>query len=264
MFISLPIHRTIAISAIKIHAPLIFRPFESTNREMLNSSSWQLLLGLFVISAHPLPEWNIGTQSSDMAFSESLPESGIINTARLAPGTTDASSGFAQFPDGGNVVVSDGLISQGSSGCTPDTKGRIHRMRARNEWICPIGRLQLNNGEEKGRQTLPTAPNAQQGGAGQNSGGNGEPKRRLLFPPKDDTMSYLFMPVGNRPKQDSEICPDNMHPVPVCGRPSDAYALMYSDTADLTIEPCYPCRCFYTLGFYYDKSRDNSLLSTWS
>lgn len=224
---------------------------------MLNSSSWQLLLGLFVIGAHPLPEWNIDTQSSDMAFSESVPESGIINTARLAPATTDASSGFAQFPDGGNVVTSDEFISQGSSGCAPDTKRRIRRMRAMNEKICPVDRLQLNNGEEKWRQNLPTAPNSQQGGGGQDSVGNGEQKRRLLFPAKDDTMSYLFMPVENRPKQNLEICPDRMHPVPVCGKVSDAYALMYPDTADLTIEPCYPCTFFSALSFSYDKSRNN-------
>lgn len=188
-----------------------------------------------------------------MAFSESVSESGIINTARLEPATADAMSGFAHFPDGGNVVVSDGLISQDSSGCAPDTKRSIRRMRARNEKICPIDRFQLNNGEEKGHQIPPTAPNAQEGGGGQNSGGNGEPQRRLLFPPKDDTMSYLFMPVENRPKRDSEICPDHLHPVPVCGRPSDAYALIYPDTADLTIEPCYPCTYFSALSFYYDK-----------
>lgn len=180
-----------------------------------------------------------------MGFSEPLPESGITNTAKLAPATTDESSQLAQFPDGGNLVSSDELIAQGSSGCASDTKRLPRRMRARDEKICPIDRLQLNNGEEKGPQPLPTAPNAQQEGGGPNGDENGRPKRRLLFPPKDDTMSYLFMPVANRPQPNSEICPDLMHPVPVCARPINAYALMYPDVSDLTIDPCYPCTFFF-------------------
>lgn len=217
---------------------------------MLTKSSWQLLLGLFVISAHSLPEWNIDTQGSDMAFSEQAPQSGIINTATLAPANPDASSEFAQIPDGGNVVSSDELVAQGSNDCGSDTKRLPRKMRARNEKVCPIDSLPLNNGEENGRQLLPTVPNAQQGGGGQNSGGNGEPKRRLLFPPKDDTNSYLFIPDENRPKRNANLCPEPMHPVPVCGRPSDASALMYPDTADLTIDPCYPCTFFCCLELF--------------
>ena len=227
---------------------------------MHTNSSWQLLLGLFVISSHSFSDWNIDTQSSDMDFSESLPESGIINTPRLAPATTDSSSEFTQFPDGGNLASSDELIAQGSSGCAYDAKRLPRRMRARNEKICPIDRLQLNDGEDKGPQPLPTAPNAQQGGGGPDSGGNGRPKRRVYFPPKDDTMSYLFMPVENRPRPNSEICQDPMHPVPVCARPVNAYALMYADIPNLTIDPCYLCTFFSALSFFHDKSHSNPLV----
>lgn len=208
---------------------------------MLTNSSWKLLFGLFVISASSLPEWNIDTQSSDIAFSDPVPESGITNTASLVPASRDAGSEFAQIPDDGNVVSSDELVAQGNYDCGSDTKRLPRKMRARDGQICPADSLQLNNGEENVRHSSPTAPNAQQGGGGQNSGGNPEPKRRLLFPPKDDTNAYLFVPNENRPKPNSDICPDPMHPVPVCGQSSDAYDLMYPDTADLTIEPCYPC-----------------------
>lgn len=195
-----------------------------------------------------------------MDFSESLPEGGIINTPKLAPATTDASSEFSQFPDGGNLASSDELIAQGSGGCASDTKRPPRRMRARDGKICPIDPLQLNDGEEKGPQSPPTAPNAQQGGGGPDSGENGKPKRRVLFPPKDDTMSYLFMPLENRPKPDSNICPDSMHPVPVCARPINAYALMYPESPGLTIDPCYPCTFFSALSFFHEKSHNNLLV----
>lgn len=213
---------------------------------MLTNSSWQLLFGLFVISASSIPEWNIETQSSDITFSYPVAESGITNAAILAPANPDASSEFAQIPDGGNVVSLDELVAQGSNDCGSGTKRLPRKMRARDKKICPIDSLQLNNEEENVRQLFLTTPKAQQDRDGENSGGNGEPKRRLLFSPKDDTNSYLFVPDENRPKRNSDICPEPMHPVPVCGRPSDAYTLMYPDTADLTIEPCYPCT-FYLL-----------------
>lgn len=208
---------------------------------MLTNSSWQLMFGLFVMSASDLPEWNIETQSSGIAFSDPLPESGIINTASLAPATpADASSKFAQIPDDGNVVSSDELgAAQGSIGYGSNTKRLSRKMRTGDEKMCPIDGFQLNNGEENVRQLSHTVPNAQQGGAGQISGENCEPQRRLLFAPKDDTNSYFFVPNRNRPKRNSEICPKPMHPVPVYGRSSDAYALIYPNTTDLTIEPCY-------------------------
>lgn len=218
---------------------------------MLTNSSWQLLFGLFVMSASSLPEWNIETQSSDIAFSDPVPESGVTNTASLASATPDASREFAQIPEDGNIVGSAELVAQGSNGCGSNPKRISRKMRARDWEMCPIDGFQLNNGEENVRQLPPTVPNAQQGGGGQNSGGNGEPQRRLLFAPNDDTNSYFFVPNGNRPKRNSEICPEPMHPVPVCGRPSDAYALMYADTTGLTIEPCYPCTFLSsTLSFF--------------
>lgn len=208
---------------------------------MLTNSSWQLLLSLLVISAYSLPEWNIDTQGSDIAFSEQLPESGIINTATPAPATPDASKEFADIPVWGNAVSSGELVAQGNNDCATDTRRIPRKMRARDEKICPMDSLQFKTGEENGRQPPQTSPNAQQGEHGQNNGGIGEPKRHLLFPPKDDAKSYLFIPDENRPKRNSDICPEPMHPVPVCGRPSDAYALIYPDIAGLTIEPCYTC-----------------------
>lgn len=221
-------------------------PVNRTFGEMLTNSSWQLLFGLFVMSGSSLLEWNIETQSSDIAFSDPVPKSGITNAASLAPATPGASSEFALIPDGGNVVSSDELVAQASNGCGSNTKGLSRNVRARrDEMMCPIDGFQLNDGEENVRQLFPIVPNAQQGGGGQNSGGgNGEPQRRLLFAPKDDTNSYFFVPKRNRPNQNSEICPEPMRSVPVCGRPSDAYTAMDTDNSDLTIEPCLPCTFF--------------------
>ena len=224
-----------------------FRPCKQNNWEMLSNSSWQLLLSLFVISAYSLPGWNIDTQSSDMTFYEPLPESGTVNTASLAPATPDA---FASIAVWGNAESSDELVAQGNNDCAADTKRLPRKMRARDENMCSVDNLQLNNGEESGSQLPPTAPNAQQGQSGQNSGGIGEPKRRLLFPPKDDTNSYLFIPDEYRPKRNSDICPEPKHPVPVCGRPSDAYDLIYPDTAGLTIDPCFPCTFIFCIWLF--------------
>lgn len=227
----------------------LFRPCEQNFREMLTNSSWQLLFGLFVMSASSLLEWNIETPNSDIAFSDPVPESGITNAASLAHATPGADSEFALLPDGGNVVSSDELVAQAASnGCGSNTRRLSRKMRARSdEMMCPIDGFQLNDdGKENVRQLLsPTVPNAQQSGGGPNSGGNGEPQRRLMFAPKDDTNAYFFVPKRNRPKQNSEICPEPMHSVPVCGRPSDAYdALMDTANSHLTIEPCYPCTFF--------------------
>lgn len=199
------------------------------------------------MGASSLPEWNFETQSSDIAFADPIPvpEGGITNTASLAHATQDASSEFAQIPGDGTEVSSDELVAQTSNGCRSNSKRLSRKMRARDELMCPIDGFQLNNGDDNVRQPSPTSPKAPQGGGGgQNSGGNGEPRRRLLFAPKDDTNSYFFLPNRNRAKQNSEICPEPMHSVPVCGRPSDAYAIYYTDNSDLTIEPCYPCTFF--------------------
>lgn len=123
-----------------------------------------------------------------MSFSEPLPESGTINTASLAPTTPDARNEFVINPAVGNAVSSDGLVAQGSNDSAPDTKRLPRKIRARDEKMCPLDKLQLNNGEENGRQPPPTGPNAQQGGSRQNSGRWPKPKPRLLFPPQDDEM----------------------------------------------------------------------------
>lgn len=215
---------------------------------MLNYSSWQLLFGLFIMGASSLPEWNDETQSSDPVL---VAESGITNTAAsLRPATQDAISEFAQIPNGSNnEVSSEELVAQTSNGCRSNNKRLSRKMRARDELMCPIDSFQLNNDWEDNsvrQQSPPSVLNApQSGGDGQNSGGNGEePTRRLLLAPKDDTNSYFFLPDRNRPKRNPEICPEPMHTVPVCGRPSDAYDMIYADNSGLTVDPCYPCTSF--------------------
>lgn len=79
--------------------------------------------------------------------------------------------------------------------------------------MCPMGKLQLNNGEEIGRQP---GPNAQQGDSRQNSGGRPKPKPRVLFPPQDDEMSYMFIEAYKRPKPNSAICPEPHRRIRFC------------------------------------------------
>lgn len=212
------------------------RPFEQGNREMV--SSWQLMLGLYVISAHSIPAWDVDTQNTDMISSEWVPD-------RLALANSDGSSEFAQSPSGSNVVSSEIPIAQGSSRCAFDTKRFPGRMRARDERSCAADLLQLNHGEEKGRQLLPVEPNAQQGGGGQNNDGSGHPDRRVILPSKDDIVQNLFIPEENRPRPNSELCSDPLHPIPVCAKPSGAYLSIYPVPGRLMVNPCYPCTFFF-------------------
>ena len=230
---------------------------------MLTYLSWQLFLGLFVIGAKSLPDWNIDAQTNDMAPSESVLDNEIINSPTLALATTDGVSEFAQPPNGGNGVSSDMLIAQGSSGCASSSERLPRKIRARDEKICPTDRLQLNGGEEKGR---PAAPNGQQDGGGQNSGGSGDPKPQVMIPPKDAKLPYVFMPKGDRPKEDPELCPVAMYPVPVCGRPSDAYISTSPYPGQLTVDPCYRCMFFFShldLFFHDDSAQKVFFFPTW-
>lgn len=122
-------------------------PGELNFGEMLTNLSWELMFGLFVMGASSLPEWNAETQNSYITFSNPVPESGVTNTASLAPATPDASSEFAQIPAGGNGVSSEELVAQASNSWRSNTKRSSRKMRARDEKICPIDGFQLNNGE---------------------------------------------------------------------------------------------------------------------
>lgn len=203
--------------------------------------SWQLVLGLYVISAHSISDWDVNTQITDMVTSKWVPGNGITNIARLALANSDGSSKFEQTPGGSNLVSSEILISQGTHRCAFDTKQLPRRIRARDESSCAAEFLQLNNGEEKGRQFHLVEPNAQQGGAGQNDDGSDYPERRVILPSENDILQNLFIPKESRPKPNSELCPDPLHPVPVCGKPSDAYLSIYPVPGRLIVDPCYPC-----------------------
>lgn len=220
--------------------------------------SWQLMLGLNVIIANSIPDWNVDTQNTDMVSSEWVPGNGITNSARLALANSDGSSESAQPPGGSNVVSSEIPIAQGSSRCAFGTKRLPRRIRARGKESCAADLLQLNNGEEKGRQLLPVEPNTQQGGGGQNNDGSGYPDRRVILPSTDDIVQNLFIPKENRPKPNSELCPDPLHPIPVCGKPSDAYLSIYPVPGRLTVNPCYLCMFFSTVSicFHDDNSRN--------
>lgn len=218
--------------------------------------SWQLMLGIYVISAHSIPDWNVDTQNTDMVSSEWVPGNGITNSARPALANSDGRNEFIQPPGGSNVVSSEIPIAQGRSRCAFDTKGLPRRMRARGGESCAADLLQLNNGEEKGRQLLPVEPNAQQGGGGQNNDGSGYPDRRVILPSTDDIVQDLFIPKENRPKPNSELCPDPLHPVPVCGKPSNAYLSIYPVPGRLTVNPCYLCTFFSSVSIFFHD--DNS------
>lgn len=206
--------------------------------------SWQLVLSLYVISAHSISDWDVDTQNTDMVSSEWVPSNGITNSARLALAKSNGRSEFT--PDGSNVVSSKISINPGSSRCAVDTKRLPRRMRARDVKSCTAADiLQLHNGEEKGRPFLPVEPKVQQGGGGQNSDGSGYPERRVILPSTDDIVQNLFIPEENRPKPNSQLCPDPLHPVPVCGKPGDAYLSTYPVPGRLIVDPCYPCTCFY-------------------
>lgn len=177
-----------------------------------------------------------------MAPSEPLLENGISDTPELALDSADGSSEFAQTPPkGGDIVNPDGILVQGGNGCPSDTRIHPRRARARDEQMCPKILLRPNREGGEERTLFHVSPNAQEGGGGQNTGGNGDPRPGIIITPEDSKLPYLFIPEENRPKENSEVCPDAMHPVPVCGRPSDTYLSSYSYPNQLTVDPCYPC-----------------------
>lgn len=205
-------------------------------------ASWQLVLGLHVISALFIPDWDVDTQNTDMFSSEWVPGNNeITNNARLALATSDGRSEFALPPDESNLVSSEISIAQGSSRCAGDIKRLPRRMRAKEVDSCPADILQLNDGERNGRRlSIPVVPDAQQGGGGPNSPKS--PKRRVVIPSTDDLVQLLFIPKENRPKPNPQICPKPLHPIPVCGKPSDVYFSINPAPGGLMVDPCYPCK----------------------
>lgn len=208
---------------------------------MLTFLSWLFLFGLSVISAYSVPDWNIHTQISDMAAFEPVLQNEIPGTPSVALSTADGSSEFARLPpNGGDIVSFDEIFIQGGSGCPSDTRTHPRRIRVRDEKFCPASFLQPNGEEGKEHTRLHASPDAQEGSK-QNTGGNGDPKPPAVIPPKDSKLPYLFIPEEDRPKENLELCPEAMYPVPVCGRPSDAYTSSYPYPNELTVDPCYPC-----------------------
>lgn len=161
-----------------------------------------------------------------MAASEPVLQNGLPGTPSVALSTADGSSEFARPPSNrGDVLSLDGILIQGGSGCNSDTRTHPRRIRVRDEKMCPANFLQ-RSGEE---------------GSKQNTGGNGDPKPPVMIPPKDSKLQYLFIPEEDRPKENPELCPEVMYPVPACGRPSDAYTSSYPYPNELMVDPCYPC-----------------------
>lgn len=216
---------------------------------MLTFFSWQLFFGLFVTSTYSLQGWNIDTQINPLL------ENGVPDTPGLAISSADGSSEFAQTPPkGGDIVNPDGILVQGGNGCPSDTRTHPRRVRARNEKMCPTNLLRPNGEGEQERTLLHVPPNAEEGGGGQNTGGNGDPKPDIIIVPEDSKLPYLFIPEENRPKANPEVCPEPKYPVPVCGRPSDTYLSSYSDPNQLTVDPCYPCMKFFFLFLFFYNS----------
>lgn len=213
-------------------------------------SSWQLLLGLFVLMANSLPDLNFDSQRNNKAAWEWTPDNDD-STAQLALPTTAGGIEVAQFPGGGDVMSSDLSISNDSGGCASDTKRLPRRIRAREGNSCEADFLHFSSGEENGRQLLPVKPNAQQGGGGQNSGGSGDPEFHVVLPRAHDVIQFLFIPRENRPKINLELCPDPTRPFPICGRPMDTYMSTNRVAAGLVVDPAYLCMFSPPLRYFF-------------
>lgn len=129
------------------------------------------------------------------------------------------------------------LEAQGSNDCAPDTKRLPRKIRPRDEKMCPMDKLQLNNGEETGRPASPLGPNAQQGGSRQNSGGQPKPRPRLLIPQGwwNVICTYSYIEAYEMPKPNSENFPEEANR-------RIRFRIVYPNPTDSTIEPCH----FYT------------------
>lgn len=224
-------------------------------------SSWQLLIGLFaLIVATSLQDLNEDSQrNSKAAWEWTLDNNDDSSAGRLGLPTTTEPSGITQLLPGGggggdDVMRSDITISNGSGGgCASLNNGLSRRrIRARDEKSCveknflPFSSSGEEEEDENGRQLLPPAvrPNAQQqGGGGQNSGGggSGEPKFRVVLPRMNDLLQFQFLPRDNRPKRDSQLCPDPLRPFPICGRPGDSYITSNRIAPGLVVDPAYLC-----------------------
>lgn len=224
--------------------------------EMLTFFSSLLPFVVVVTGGQFLQDWSIDTQTSDMASSGPVLKNGIPNTSGLALATADGSSEFAQPPPNrGDVVSSDGIVVQGGSGCSSNTITHPRRIRARDEMKCPTNLFRPNGEEEKERNLLHFTPDAQENGGGQNTGGSGDPERRLAIPPEDSKLPYLFIPEEDRPKENLELCPEATYPVPVCGNPRDTYVSSYLYPNQLIIDPCYRCMSPFHF-FHFSGSED--------
>lgn len=205
------------------------------------------------------------TQISDMASSKPELKNGTPDTSGLSLATADGSIEFAQAPPNrGDVVSPDGILVQGGSGCSSDTRTRPRRIRARDEMLCPTNLFRPNGEGGQERTPLHVTPNTQEDGGGQNTGGSGDSEPRLSIPPEDSKLPYLFVPEENRPKENPDLCPAAMYPVPVCGRPSDTYLSTYLYPDQLIVDPCYRCMKFFFVLFIFCFEDFFSLISLYN
>lgn len=208
---------------------------------------------------------------------------GIIATTTTADGRSDSEFVQTPHEKGSDIFNQDGILVQGGggSGCpssdnTRSSYPRSRRIRARknddeDESMCPNPpnqhtRLHLNspNSQDQDQDQGVGVGVGHIGGQNQkkkNTGGNGngDPSKQpqpqpqpqppainipsITIPPEDSKLPYLFIPEQDRPKKNPDLCPDPMHPVPVCGRPTDTYLSSSEDTSlnQFTLDPCYPC-----------------------
>lgn len=217
-------------------------------------SSWQLLICLFALMANSHQDLNGDSQRNNKAAWEWTLDNDDSNAGLLALPTTAEPSEITQIPPGGggggDVMRSDITISNGSGGgCASNKNGLSRRIRARDEKSCVEKNfLPFSSGgeEENERQLLPfVKPKAQQqggGGGGQNSGGGSdESKFRFMLPRMNDFLQFQFIPIENRPKRDSDVCPEPLRPFPICGRPGDSYITSNRVAPGLVVDPAYLC-----------------------
>lgn len=226
----------------------------------------------------------IRSPSEPLLLGNVIPDSspgGLVALAIPVDGSSSDSKFAIQTPpkQGSDIANQDGILVQGGdsgSGCPSSDNTRStsyprssrKKIRARNDKkMCPKNFLlprppppkSPNGGEEGGEQDRRTRPqlslpkeDEQKKNSGDSGGRNGdrdpsEPPA-IMIPPDDSKLPYLFMPEENRPKRNPELCTDPMHPVPVCGRPSDTYPLPHTyPNNQFNIDPCYPCMKIFSI-----------------
>lgn len=235
---------------------LVLTLVESTMKPL---SSWRCFLLLAFITSS-LADWNLDSSSGGgglddevfQLFLDGNPIAPNAVTDEFSTSTTDGVPNLAQVPQDGNVegiskVGKDPSTLEVASGCYPPSPGmKRRRVRRGDSAMCSAGDTFKNTPSQFTQPGTQNIPPSVDPGTKRPPSANASPRRFIpKLDPETEQLSRVFLPKGNRPRQDDYFCRKQGYYIAVCAHQDFEILGQNSGGYVNFLDPCTPRTHFF-------------------